>query len=349
MLASTVPSTTAPVAGIARASLLQKLGGYVNTQLIYLLAQLGVADLLVNGPKSSAALAAALGMAHAPLYRLLRGCVAGGLLTAVEPDCFAATPLTQLLESARPDSLRDYALLTGELWYPAWGSLSAALHSGDNAFAMVFGTDYYGYLAQESAHGARFQAFMQTRTLQSAQALTAVYDFSAATVVVDIGGGNGTLLQQVLTANLHLQGVLYDRPEVVAEAAQRADLQSLAARCDYRGGDFLRQVPEDGDCYILSQILHNWNDEQCQRILHNCSVGMRPSSRLLIVEQLLPERLQGNSPAIESDLMMLLFLDGQERTAAEYEKLLNRAGFDLVTVHSLKCLGYSLLEAQPQA
>lgn len=349
MSGSTVPSTTASVSGIARASLLQKLGGYVSTQLIYLLAQCGIPDLLIDGPQSVTSLAADLGMKHVPLHRFLRGCVTAGLLIEVEPDYFAATPLTQLLESTRPDSLRDYAILTGELWYPTWGHLSAALYTGSNAFEMVFGTTYYSYLAQASVHGCRFQSFMQTRTLQSAQALTMIYDFSAATVVVDVGGGNGTLLLQVLAANLHLRGILYDRPEVIAEAEQRAELQSLAARCCYIGGDFLQQVPEGGDCYILSQILHNWNDEQCQQILHNCFARMQRGSRLLIVEQLLPERLQGTSPAIESDLMMLLFLGGQERTQTNYERLLNRAGFSLITIHSLKCLGYSLIEAQSQA
>ena len=348
MSTPTAQPTAAPTSGMVRSSLLQKLNGYVNTQLVYILAQLGVADLLLGGPKSSVVLAAELGIAPDRLLRLLRGCVPSGLLTEIEPDCFATTPLTQLLESARPDSLRGYAILTGELWYPAWGGLFAALHSSGNAFEMVFGTDYYSYLAQESALGAHFHTFMQTRTTQSAQALTEVYDFSFATVVVDIGGGNGTLLQKVLTANLHLRGILYDRPEVVAQAEQSAALQPLATRCGYISGDFLQQVPENGDCYILSQILHNWNDEQCQQILRNCFVNMRPNSRLLIIEQLIPKRLQGNSPAIESDLMMLLFLGGQERTEADYARLLQHASFELVAVHPLKCLGYSLIEAQPQ-
>lgn len=348
MSTPTANQVTAPATGITRAALLQKLSGYGNTQLIYVVAHLGIADLLVNGPQSSAALAAELGLAYGPLQRLLRGCVGNGLLSEVEGGCFAATPLLQLLESARPDSLRDYAILTGELWYPAWGSLLAALQTGELPFVRVFGTDYYSYLTEKPAVGRRFHGFMQARTVQTIQALTTFFDFSAFTVVVDIGGGNGTLLQTVLTVNPHLQGILYDLPAVVAEAEQCPALQQLAGRYLAIGGDFLQQVPAGGDCYILSQILHNWGDDQCRQILRNCNAVMPQGSRLLIIEQLISEPLQGNAPAIESDLMMLVFLGGQERTGAAYEKLLHSSGFTLIAIHPLKCLGYSLIEAQPQ-
>lgn len=330
-----------------RASLLQKLNGYVQTQLVYLFAQLGVADLLVDGPKSSTKLATELKMSHDPLHRFLRGCVNSGLLLEVETGRFAATPLAQQLESSRSDSLRDYAILTGEVWYPAWGGLFGSLQTNEVPFENIFGTDYYRYFAQKPVLGAYFQEFMQVRTLQSVQALVNVYEFSNDATVVDIGGGNGTLLQQVLTMNPHRQGILYDLPEVVIEAQQRPDLQQFRERCQFVGGSFLQQVPQGGDYYILSQILHNWSDEDCQQILHNCSAVMSPTSRLLILEQVIPEQLQGNLPAIESDLMMWVFLGGQERTATAYEMLLNRAGFELSAVYPLKYLGYSLIEAKP--
>lgn len=337
------PSAT----GIARAALLQKLGGYVNTQLVYIVAQLGLADLLVNGPQSSATLSAELGIALDTLHRLLRGCVANGLLNEVDGGRFAATPLIQLLESARPDSLRDYAILTGELWYPAWGRLFAALQTGETPFEQVFGMDYYSYLAQNPALGIRFQTFMQIRIVQNARSLTHIYDFSTAKLVVDIGGGNGTLLQQLLEANPHLQGILYDLPEVIKANQKRVELQLLGSRCQLISGDYLQQVPAGGDHYVLSRVLHNWSDDQCLQILRNCLAAMPPASRLLILEQVIPERLQGPLPSIESDLMMLVFLRAQERTLADYERLLVAAGFDRIAIHPLERLGYSVIEARP--
>lgn len=347
---STAQPTTPPndrAAGLVRASLLQKLGGYINSQLIYVLAKLGIADHLTAGPQSSTTLAAALNVAHDPLFRILRGCVSGGLLSETSPGHFAATPLTQMLESNRPDSLRDYALLSGEVWYGAWGALWQAVETGRTPFETTFGTDYYSYLAQHPAANRSFQVYMQGRTQQSGQALSALYDFSRVRTVVDIGGGNGTLLQILLHDHPHLNGVLYDLPEVIAEAAQNPLLQQLGARCQLVSGDFTQQqVPAGGDCYILSQILHSCNDTECLPILQNCFAALPPQGRLLILEQVIPAQLQGNMPAVEMDLMMLVLLHGRERTADAYASLLAATGFTVTAVQPLKTFGYSLIEAQ---
>jgi hypothetical protein len=341
----TTPTSDRSV-GLVRASLLQKLGGYMNSQLIYVLAKLGVADHLTAGPQPSTTLAHELGVAHDILFRILRGCVSAGLLIETSPGQFAATPLTQMLESHRPDSLRGYALLSGEVWYAAWGALWQALETGRTPFESTFGTDYYSYLAQNPAANRSFQVYMQARTQQSGQALSAIYNFSAVRTVVDIGGGNGTLLQILLHDHPHLNGVLYDLPEVIAEAAKNPALQQLGTRCQLVSGDFTQQVPAGGDCYILSQILHSCNDEECLRILHNCFVALPPQGRLLILEQVIPAQLQGNMPAVEMDLMMLVLLHGRERTADAYATLLATAGFSVTAVQPLKTFGYSLIESQ---
>lgn len=340
------PARPEPGTGMARASLLQKLGGYVHTQLTYLLAKSGVADLLMDGPQTSAALAAALKVAQDPLHRLLRGCVTSGLLVEVEPGLFAATPLTQLLESACPDSLRNYAILTGELWYPAWSNLLTALQTESPAFETFFGVDYYDYLAQRPELALYFQQFMQARTLQSAQALIDVYDFSSVTSVVDVGGGNGTLLQQVLMAHPHLQGALYDLPTTIAEAQQRPTLQALGNRCQLIGGSFLEGVPAGYDAYVVSQVLHNWADEQCLQLLRNCRAAIQPQGSLLVLEQVIQPRSRENIPAIEMDLMMMTLTKGRERTLEEHQALLAAAGFTLVRTEQIKKIGLTLLEAK---
>lgn len=339
-------ATTSRATALATASLLQKLGGYVNTQLLYVIAKLGIADFLADGPKSSTTLADELHVPHDPLHRILRGAVNCGLLIEVEPGRFATTRLTQLLESSRSDSWRDYAILSGEEWYRAWGALLQAVEGNRTPFEVVFGYDYYTHLTKKPDAGTRFNQFMQTRTKQSVQALIEAYDFSAATVVVDIGGGNGTLLHSLLSANPHLHGILYDLPTVVAEAEQTSTVQELGVRCQLIGGNFMQNVPMGGDLYMLSQILHNWNDEECLQLLRNCFDAMAPHDRLLILEQIIPAELKGHMPAVEMDLMMLVLLHGRERTVASYDTLLLAAGFEITSLQPLKRLGFSIIEAQ---
>jgi hypothetical protein len=150
----------------------------------------------------------------------------------------------------------------------------------------------------------------------------------------------------MLTANPHLQGILFDQPTVIAAARQQSSLQQLGSRCQVVGGDFFTEVPTDGDLYILSQILHNWRDEECIQILHNCFKAMQPSSKLLILEQIIPSTWQSNLPVIEMDLMMLVILGGRERSAAEYKTLLTTAGFERVAMRPLHRLGIHMIEAQ---
>ncbi len=345
MGAANLPSTERGT-GLSRAALLQKLGGYVNTQLLYIIAKLGIADHLAAGPKSSATLAADLHVAEEPLHRILRGCVSGGLLVETEPGVFATTPPIEFLESNKADSLRGYAILTGEEWYPSWNKLLAAVEAEEVPFEAAFGCDYYTHFAQKPEAGMRFNQFMQIRSEQSAQALVDAYDFSGAAVVVDIGGGNGTLLQTILHSYPQLQGILFDLPPVITEAKQRAVLQHLGGRCRFVSGSFMDGVPPGGDLYILSQILHNWSDEQCIEILRNCHDAMTTQGKLLILEMLIPTQLKGNMPAVDADLMMLVLTQGCERNTAGYEALLKAANFKISAVHPLKCLGFNAIEVQ---
>lgn len=337
-----------PISGLARATLLQKLGGYVNTQLIYLFARLRVADYLVTGACSTATLVAALGVADDTLYRLLRGWISVGLVTEGDNGDFGATPLAQLLVSDRPDSLRDYALLAGEEWYPAWGGLSQLIEAHVTPFEQVFGCDYYTHFSRKPDAGARFNRFMEMRTVQTVQALLESYDFSQARVLVDIGGGNGTLLHAVLEAYPQLQGILFDQPAAVEAARQRAELAQFGSRCQSVGGDFFQDLPPVGDHYMLSQVLHNWDDDACGQLLRNCRQSLSLQGTLLLLEQIIPPKIQVNQPGVEADLMMMVLLNGRERTAAEYERLLQTAGFQLTDLVALKRLGYSLIEAKVQ-
>ncbi|NEP85309.1 MAG: methyltransferase, partial [Okeania sp. SIO3B3] len=294
------------------------------------IAKLGIADLLADEPKSSAWLANELELDPTQLHRILLGCVNAGLLRETESGHFATTPATKLLESNRPDSLLDNAILTGEVWYMAWQHLLDGVQNPKHIpFELAFNTDFYTHLTQNSDLGTHFNQFMQSAMVQSAQAFVNNYDISNARVVVDIGGGNGTLLEAVLKKYTHLNAMLYDRPDVVQEAEQRLADENLGNRCQYVGGDFTESIPSGADVYILSRVLHNWSDEYSVQILRKCYAAMQPGAKLLILEQVLPPKLQAAMPVIKVDLWMMVMFQGKERTQADYQLLLSSAGFDV--------------------
>lgn len=316
----------------ARATVMQLLNGYVNTQIIYVTAKIGLADLLAPAPQPAAQLAAATGLDAHRLHRLLRGGVRCGLFMEDAEGRFALTPLGATLQRDVPGSVRDMALLAGEVWYPAWSGLDHTLQTGEIAFDHVFGTSFFAHLAAQPGAKQRFHHYMAARTGQAVNELLRVYDFAQVTRVIDVGGGNGTLITALLLAHPHLHGMVFDAPGVIEEARQQfagVGLLSPAPRAEVCGGDFFSHVPEGGDLYLLSQILHDWDDAQCVQILQNCRRAMQEHGRLVILEQLMPPHVQKSSIQVDMDLAMLVLTGGRERTAAEYGALLTAAGLRL--------------------
>lgn len=334
-------------AQLYKAKLYQKLSGYVSTQLIYIVAKLGLADLLKDGSKSCDELAKLTGVEVNRLYRILRGAVHSGLLLEEAEKRFFLTPLGACLQSDRPDSFYEIALLTGELFYPAWQGLEQTMETGAIAFEHTFEQNFYHYLAQNPAIEARFQNFMAARTHRTVAEVVKHYDFSRFHTVIDVGGGDGSLLKAVLEANPHLQGILFDTPSTIYKHDQSspAEKSSVWSRCEAKSGDIFKRVPSGGDLYILSQVLHNWDDRQCIQALKNCYRAMRSDGRLLLLEQMMPEQARVQTPVIEMDLMMFVLFDGQERTSSEYETLLNAAGFQLKNCIPMKRFGMMLIES----
>lgn len=318
---------------LARATVMQMLNGYVNTQIIYATAKVGLPDLLAAAPQTCAELTGATGLDQARLHRLLRGAVRCGLLLEEADGRFVLTPLGATLQRDVAGSVYEVALLTGEEWYPAWSALYQTLQTGETAFDTVFGESFFDHLAAHPAAKRHFNHYMASRTSQVVNELLRVYDFSQVTRVVDIGGGNGTLVTALLQAHPHLHGVVFDAPGVIDEARQQLAAAGLtapeAARGEVIGGDFFAGVPEGGDLYILSQILHDWDDEQCVQILRNCRRAMRAEGRVLILEQIMPPRVHKSSAVVDMDLAMLILTGGRERTIAEYEALFAAAGLHL--------------------
>jgi hypothetical protein len=297
-----------------------------------LAANLGIADLLAEGPQTSDWLAQATSTHPPSLYRVLRLLSSFGVFSEIDPGRFAQTASSDLLRAGTLDSLRSWVQMTGLLVWPQ--TFAAALHSvktGQPALKHVVGTEFFEYLATHPREGTVFSAAMSDFGRGVSQAVVQAYDFSNVGTIVDVGGGHGTLLSAILRGNAHLKGILFDLPHVADGARGLMASAGIADRCEIHGGDFFAEVPAGGDVYILSWIIHDWDRGRAVSILKRCRQAMPTTGRLLLVEAVIPP---GNEPHAGKimDFVMLTALGGQERTKEQYEDLLQEAGFRLSAV-----------------
>lgn len=303
------------------------LRGYTATQLIYVGVRLGLFEQLQEHPESAAALAERLSCDPPALLRLLRGLAAQGLLADCGEGRFVATEAGKLLREGEAGDLRGWALLTGELFYPARAGLLSAVQKGQSAFESQFGTDFFSWISLKPELRHAFDSGMGRQTEALAGRLAAL--IGEQEQIVDLGGGQGTLLRTVLRQRPDCRGILFDRAAALAKAPKLLEEAGLQDRCTLQEGSFFEDLPEGGSSYVLSWILHDWSDTDCLRILKQVRKVLRPEARLLILEAVLPERVAGPSPVLESDLAMLVLLGGQERSEAEFAELLQAAGLRL--------------------
>jgi hypothetical protein len=330
-------------------ALYQLVLGFRASQALYVVAKLGIADRLATGPKDIEELAQAT-TSHAPtLFRLLRFLAGVGLFDEVAPRRFALTPLGAGLRTEVAGSISATALhlLDGSQWL-AWSQLLHGVQTGETAFEHVHGMGVFDYLGQHPDTAAIFQQAMTSNTARSSVTLTRGYDWSGIERLVDVGGGQGLLLATVLQAYPTLQGVLFDRPAVVAKATATLAEAGVAERCVVVGGDFFEAVPSDGDAYVMRNILHDWDDAPAQAILERCREAMGMPGRLLVVERVVDTDHHKALPALGSDLSMMVSTGGRERTEAEYRTLFTRAGFQLVKIVPLGDVdGFCVIEGIP--
>lgn len=329
----------------AVARLLEMTRGYVVTKTLFVAAQLGIADLLANGLRPVAELAAATGAHPRALHRILRALASYDVFAETEPGVFALGELGELLRTDAPGSLRHWVLTNGGLLYQALGHAEQSALTGDPAFRQAYGADLFEYLATDPEQSATFDAAMADFSRRSTAAVLVAYDLSAAGHLVDVGGGSGAFAIAALRAHERLRATVFDQPHVVKAVLPHAREAGVADRCSVVAGDFFAEVPSGRDTYVLSWIVHDWDDERALRILRNCRAAMPDDGRLLLIEAVVPD---GNAPHFSKfgDIVMLVALGGQERTAAEYRVLLERAGFRLEQI--VATAGpRSVLEARP--
>jgi ketosteroid isomerase-like protein len=312
---------------------------------LQLAAELGIADQLSAGPRSSANLAVTTATHPQAMYRLLRTLSGAGVFTEVEPGIFGLAPCGTHLRTDDPQSIRAIMMISN-LFSRAFIDAMHSMRTGEPAFLQTFGEPLFAYLRRHHDLGALFNAAMAAITRLETAAILDAYDFATARRIVDVGGGDGTLLTAILRAQPAAAGVIFDQPEVIDDARARIRASGLAKRCSVVGGDFFEDVPSGADLYLLKWVLHDWSDAQAVEILHNCRRAMPPGSKLLLIERVIPP---GDTPHSSKviDFTMLVIVGGKERTGEEYAALLAKAGLRLTRVVTTSAES-SIIEAVPE-
>lgn len=321
--------------------LLRRGMGFAVAQALHVAAELGIADLLQDGPRTAEDLAQATGADAQALYRVLRFLAGEGVFREEPVGHFAQTGLSAALRADAPDSPRDFIRMINREAYAAWGQLLHSVRTGGTAFEHVFGAQRFEWLARHPEQAALFQRAMIALSQGANAEAAEAYDFSGCKRVVDVGGGHGQLLSAIVTRSPHLSGVLYDLPAGI-EAA-KTGVGGPLPRCDLIAGDFFQSVPQGADVYIMKKVIHDWDDDRAAQILANCRRAMAPGGKVLVAETIVPP---GNDPHPTKlmDLNMLAVTGGMERTEEQYARLFAQAGLRLARVIPTRA-PLSILEA----
>ncbi|WP_405063998.1 acetylserotonin O-methyltransferase [Kribbella sp. NBC_01505] len=325
--------------------------GFMPAYVVRAAAQLGIVDAFAGVPRPAKEVAAELGLPVDSTRRLLRALTALGLFAEQQDDHFEVLPEADLLGREHPASVQAIvAMFTDPLMTRGWEELATAVRTGHTTFDDIFGQPFFDQLAEEPVKSALFNASMSEATRGVAATAPSAYDFGRFTSVLDIGGGDGTLLTAILQANPNLRGAVLDSAEGAAQAPARYAEAGLTDRATVVTGDFFDAIPDGYDLHLIKSIIHDWSDDRCEQILRLSRAAIPADGRLVIVEPILPDRAEpGLRPGLYlSDLNMLVNVGGRERTRADFDALLQRSGFSLTAIHALPPeVGFWLIEATP--
>ena len=300
------------------------------TQALYVAAKLGIADLLVDAPKTAAELAAATNTDERSLYRVLRALASAGVFSETAPRTFANTPASETLRTDAPNSTRYFVMFIGE--EPHWRNIGNTMYSvktGKPCWEHVHGEPVFSYMFNTNKElGEIFNQSMVSFSHQDIGPVMSAYDFSGVTTLADIAGGYGHLLAAILKKYPAMKGVLFEVPQLLEGARGFLAQSGVADRLELVSGDFCKDIPVRADVYMLKHIIHDWYDDTCTTILHHIRQYMPDNGRVLIIDSVIP---LGNEPHMKKvlDIEMLIAPGGVERTAEEFETLLNNSGFRL--------------------
>ena len=306
--------------------------GQMAGQIVATAARLGVADAIGAGEATGAQIAETIGAHDLSTTRLCRALAAIGLADEVAPGRFRLSGAGATLRTDHPDSMNPFVrMFSDPTMLSAWRELDTAVRTGAPTFDMIFGTRFFDHLATDAELSEQFNVSMRLGTTMGAQLLPQHYDFSSYRTVADIGGGDGSLLAAILDAHPDLRGILYETTEGAAQAADTLARHGVSDRCTVVTGDFFTDAPDGADLYVLKSIVHDWDDDRAATILGQIHRVASTDARLLLIEPVLPDRVDGSLPDsfYVNDLNMLVNLGGRERTRTEFDSLCARAGFTM--------------------
>jgi len=334
--------------------MLELVNGYQVSAAIGAIARLGVAECLSDGPVAIDELAVRVGADPRALRRVVRVLADARVLELLSDGRVALSTLGEMLREGVPGSVHRGAIVVSEEWHwRAYGHFTHSVRTGEPGFRKAHGCGFWEYLERHPRPGALINESMSRATAMVVAALVRTYDFGGITRLVDVGAGYGTLMRAVLDAHPNLRGAMCDLPGVIDAARATLADAGLTDRCQAIAGDFFDAVPAGGDAYVLSWILHDWDDQSALRILANCRAAMGDAGRLLVIELIVPsDDERQRSPDIEwlvttTDIEMLAVVGGRERTAAEYGELFAAARFELTRIVPLAPTAWSVIEGSP--
>ena len=321
--------------------------GFIFTAALQTFVRLRIPDALANGPRPISELAAEASVNADALYRVLRVLVTVGVVQELPGKVFAPTAISEMLRSDVPGSMRDMVLWMGNPFhFKVWGELGYSVETGKPAVDHVYGKSCFDAIFGDPEIACDFNNAMSSLSRRIAPALLEAYDFSGVGTMVDIAGGHGAVLCEVLSRYPKMKGILFDMPNVIQEATCHICNLKMDDRCQTLSGDFFEHVPAGGDAYYMQHIIHDWDDEPALKILANCrqAMGGRRDAVLLIVDSVVP---QNSEPHMSKwlDLEMLLMPGGRERTESEWHALMSKAGFEITRMIPMKA-AESVIEAR---
>ena len=322
------------------AQVLRLVYGAQVAQIIYVAASLGIPDLLAAGSRSASELATVTAIDEQTLRRVLRGLIALGLCCELEPERYALSELGQLLRTDHPRSLRARILFNTEVLSPIWGRMLDTTRTGASGALGALGMPFYEYLQQHADIGALFDRTMADAIRYRVQGALEAYDFSGFRKVVDVGGGNGAFMVELLKRSARLEGVVFDLPSVAERTRRTIAAMPESARCTVDAGNALERVTEGADCYVLSNLLVSMVDGEAAKILQNCRRAMAGDGKVIIVEWIMPtgaaqsdEFTRWDTASMDLNMLAIHGAGGwRVRTRDEFEQIIDAAGLVVTRV-----------------
>ncbi|HNY02885.1 MAG TPA: methyltransferase [Bacteroidales bacterium] len=299
---------------------------------LYVAARLDIAEKLREKPLTALEIARQVEADPVNMERLMRALTGGGIFRKNRDGRYALNSLARALVNNRGSLRHTIMHHLGPVNWNLMSDLEYSVKTGKDAFSARYGTDIYNYLRKHPEEYTLFDRSMSDLSELGLAPLLKAFNYGKFKCIVDVGGGEGQFLANILRTYPESRGILFDTPESVSTAPALFSRYGTGNRVTIVSGDFFRSVPDGGDLYILKNIIHNWNDDQSVVLLTRVAEAMMPGAKILILEMVVPEGNEWSAAKLLDIQMMASMSGGKERTASEYRTLLEKAGFSFLGI-----------------